>query len=88
MVDQADSLREIVKTRNSEFKKQVAAQGRYSDGVMVAPRVIAVTSGKGGVGKTNIVGNLAMASSMTFALSAGTPGGPTTPLTTGSEGIS
>ncbi|MCA1787235.1 MAG: P-loop NTPase, partial [Desulfobacteraceae bacterium] len=25
------------------------------------PRVIAVTSGKGGVGKTNIVGNLAVA---------------------------
>jgi flagellar biosynthesis protein FlhG len=31
-----------------------------SDGVGIHPRVIAITSGKGGVGKTNIVGNLAV----------------------------
>lgn len=30
-------------------------------GVRQVPRVISVTSGKGGVGKTNIVGNLAIA---------------------------
>ena len=60
-MDQASSLRKIVDKKTSEIKKQVFAStshGIIGDG---SPRVIAVTSGKGGVGKTNIVGNLAIA---------------------------
>lgn len=53
-MDQASSLRKIIKERTSEAKK------RLNSSRETAPRVIAVTSGKGGVGKTNIVGNLAM----------------------------
>jgi len=54
-VDQAKGLRQMAITdamakRNSA---KAPAGGKY-------PRVIAVTSGKGGVGKTNIVGNLAV----------------------------
>ncbi len=44
MSDQAEKLREMVKEKNKEKKKS---------------RVIAFTSGKGGVGKTNIVANVA-----------------------------
>jgi len=44
MADQAEKLREMVKEKNKEKKKS---------------RVIAFTSGKGGVGKTNIVANVA-----------------------------
>ena len=54
MVDQASSLRKIISDRASAVKK------RSNSPKNTAPRVIAVTSGKGGVGKTNIVGNLAM----------------------------
>jgi flagellar biosynthesis protein FlhG len=55
-LDQAKGLRNVVKTQ---------ARSRRSAGVAREtknlPRVIAVTSGKGGVGKTNIVGNMAIA---------------------------
>ncbi len=44
MADQAEKLREMVKQKSSESKKS---------------RVIAFTSGKGGVGKTNMVANIA-----------------------------
>ncbi len=44
MADQAEKLREMVKEKNKENKRS---------------RVIAFTSGKGGVGKTNIVANVA-----------------------------
>ncbi len=44
MADQADKLREMVKEKTKDKKKS---------------RVIAFTSGKGGVGKTNIVANIA-----------------------------
>jgi flagellar biosynthesis protein FlhG len=52
-VDQAKGLRQMAITGAMEKRgaAQVPAAGKY-------PRVIAVTSGKGGVGKTNIVGNL------------------------------
>ncbi|MEA2060976.1 MAG: MinD/ParA family protein [Thermodesulfobacteriota bacterium] len=52
-MDQANGLRHIVR------KGQLAK--RKSPGTKSVPRVIAVTSGKGGVGKTNLVGNLAIA---------------------------
>lgn len=50
--DQAKGLRQIAKT-NALAKRETASRK--------FPRVIAITSGKGGVGKTNIVGNLAVA---------------------------
>ena len=57
MADQASSLRKIVRNKTEREQRQGAglagAPGSY-------PRVIAVTSGKGGVGKTNVVGNLAV----------------------------
>ncbi len=60
-MDQASSLREIVRKKAYEpachGEAGRAREGRWPAG----PRVIAVTSGKGGVGKTNIVGNLAIA---------------------------
>jgi flagellar biosynthesis protein FlhG len=53
-VDQASSLRKIVRDRATRHGEG----GSVADGA--GPRVIAVTSGKGGVGKTNVVGNLAL----------------------------
>jgi flagellar biosynthesis protein FlhG len=57
-VDQADGLREMVKTR----MQVVGSGGKICRPTAepTATRVISVTSGKGGVGKTNIVGNLAI----------------------------
>jgi flagellar biosynthesis protein FlhG len=57
-VDQATSLRKIVSKKASRMKSKPPVT---SDVVGNPPRVISVTSGKGGVGKTNIVGNLAVA---------------------------
>ncbi len=58
-MDQADGLREMVKQRACDIggSKYI---GKFS-GESSLTRVISVTSGKGGVGKTNIVGNLAIA---------------------------
>lgn len=53
-MDQASNLRKIIKDE-AERKKNHSTPG--GDG----PRVFSITSGKGGVGKTNIVGNLALA---------------------------
>jgi flagellar biosynthesis protein FlhG len=55
-VDQAKGLRQIAKTDALERRKALMASSTKK-----FPKVIAVTSGKGGVGKTNIVGNLAVA---------------------------
>lgn len=57
-MDQAKGLRDIAKTEIMARRKT-----RMPSPVKQFPRVIAVTSGKGGVGKTNIVGNLAVAMS-------------------------
>ena len=57
MMDQASSLRKIVRDKTEREQRQGPA---LSDGVSTHPRIIAITSGKGGVGKTNIVGNLAV----------------------------
>lgn len=52
--DQADTLRQMARTMKSRRKAQNARVS--GDGI----RVIAVTSGKGGVGKSNVVINLAI----------------------------
>jgi flagellar biosynthesis protein FlhG len=57
-VDQAKGLRQIAQTDALVRRKAAMAAPTKK-----FPRVIAVTSGKGGVGKTNIVGNLAVAMS-------------------------
>jgi flagellar biosynthesis protein FlhG len=57
-MDQATNLRRIVKEESGKVHKL-----RVKDGSLPpknSPMVFAVTSGKGGVGKTNIVGNLAI----------------------------
>ncbi len=53
-VDQASSLRKIVRNNANRRSGEATSSG-------AGPRVLAVTSGKGGVGKTNVVGNLALA---------------------------
>jgi len=55
-VDQAKGLRQIAKS-----DALAKSQARMASHKKKYPKVIAVTSGKGGVGKTNIVGNLAVA---------------------------
>ncbi len=55
-LDQAKGLRNVVKNeRIARREKQMTSHSKP------LPRVIAVTSGKGGVGKTNLVGNIAVA---------------------------
>ena len=57
--DQADSLRQLAKSMNCRKKPQPPV--RKSDAARQGVRVISVTSGKGGVGKSNVVVNLAIA---------------------------
>ncbi len=60
-MDQASSLRKIVKKQaEGTLKKRMPNKAVNESGKRL-PRVIAVTSGKGGVGKTNIVASLAVA---------------------------
>ncbi len=56
--DQADGLRRLVKDQMEQMGEESSSVATATD---TFPLVMAVTSGKGGVGKTNIVGNLAMA---------------------------
>jgi flagellar biosynthesis protein FlhG len=60
-VDQASSLRKIVQQKVDQEKKRFPKTVSSVETGGSCPRVIAVSSGKGGVGKTNIVGNLAIA---------------------------
>ena len=57
-MDQATNLRRIVKKESGKVHKLRVKDGSFPP--KNSPMVIAVTSGKGGVGKTNIVGNLAI----------------------------
>lgn len=56
MKDQAEKLREIINDIKSYSKQSVSA----SSGSAKEARVITITSGKGGVGKTNLTVNLAI----------------------------
>lgn len=56
-MDQASGLRNIIKTDSLSRRTPSVSSGAGKG----YPRVISVTSGKGGVGKTNMVGNLAIA---------------------------
>ena len=57
--DQADTLRQMARTAKNSQKAEAAASGGLIDQKGI--RVISVTSGKGGVGKSNVVSNLAIA---------------------------
>ena len=56
-MDQASGLRNIV----GKGARSAAGRQRTAGRTRLIPRVLAVTSGKGGVGKTHMVGNLAIA---------------------------
>jgi len=60
-MDQATHLRRIIKGESDKIYKLKKDDENGSFFTANTPRVVAVTSGKGGVGKTNIVGNLAIA---------------------------
>ena len=57
--DQADTLRQMARTAKNNQKADAAATGDQTEQQGI--RVISVTSGKGGVGKSNVVSNLAIA---------------------------
>jgi len=60
-MDQATNLRRMIKGESDRIHtlKRGNNDGLFS--IINTPKVIAITSGKGGVGKTNVVGNLAIA---------------------------
>jgi flagellar biosynthesis protein FlhG len=60
-MDQATNLRRIIKEESGKIQKLKEYKQDSKASKINGPLVIAVTSGKGGVGKTNIVGNLAIA---------------------------
>lgn len=61
-MDQASSLRKIISEKASGTSQRFrSGNGDGKKGVAGTHRVISVTSGKGGVGKTNIVAGLALA---------------------------
>jgi len=60
-MDQATNLRRIIKGESAKAHKHKRGGNGGSLSTMNWPKVIAITSGKGGVGKTNVVGNLAIA---------------------------
>ena len=60
-MDQATKLRKLVSFECKRQDKTRLGRGRKAAETGSRPRVFAVTSGKGGVGKTNVVGNLAIA---------------------------
>lgn len=62
MIDQAEKLRKIVNNMNSEPLKDLS-ENQLPERITVGKRarVVAITSGKGGVGKTSVTVNLAIA---------------------------
>ena len=57
--DQADTLRQMA--RSAKRANQADTPGSGGTAGQQGIRVLSVTSGKGGVGKSNVVANLAMA---------------------------
>ena len=60
-MDQATHLRRMVKGESDRIHRLEGSDEHGSFSTVNRPKVIAITSGKGGVGKTNVVGNLAIA---------------------------
>jgi len=60
-MDQATHLRRIIKEESGKIHRLKTSNEGKSLAAAGSPIVVAVTSGKGGVGKTNVVGNLAVA---------------------------
>jgi flagellar biosynthesis protein FlhG len=61
-MDQADKLRELMSKESWDAREESGWAKRVPGSAgRQRPRVISVTSGKGGVGKTNVVANLALA---------------------------
>ena len=60
-MDQATNLRRIIKEESGKIYNLKTYHQDESSATASNPGVVAVTSGKGGVGKTNVVGNLAVA---------------------------
>lgn len=59
-MDQAEKLRKMVKKESHKIAETVTNKKISEKNSGRAPWVVSITSGKGGVGKTNIVGNLAV----------------------------
>jgi flagellar biosynthesis protein FlhG len=62
-MDQASKLRKLVNKESNRVHRLRRYHGNGNGAISTTngPRVIAISSGKGGVGKTNVVGNLAIA---------------------------
>ena len=60
-MDQATNLRTMVKKESKKIHRLKKDRNNGSPSKINRPMVIAITSGKGGVGKTNVVVNLAIA---------------------------
>lgn len=60
-MDQATNLRKMVQGESAKVHRLKRGGNGGSLATTDGPKVIAITSGKGGVGKTNVVGNLAIA---------------------------
>jgi flagellar biosynthesis protein FlhG len=61
MEDQAEKLREIMKRKKDSQPSPKASSAKSSVSAVDKARIITVTSGKGGVGKTNLSVNMALA---------------------------